>query len=95
MKNEKDFDFCSYNRDELIGQVKTKAAIEGFRAIIPFADRNNRFYASTSFACCMAGVSQRKLSSNCPFKITYVKQHQEGFYRMATAITDSFLRHNH
>lgn len=84
MQNEKDFDFCPFSRDDLIMQVKHKAHIAGFRAIIPFADRNNRFYNSSAFACCMGGSSMRKNSTNCPFKITYVKQHNEGFYRMAT-----------
>jgi hypothetical protein len=73
MENEKDFDFCPYTRDDLVMRVKQISGIAGFRAIIPFADRNNRFYASTAFACCMSGISIRKHASNCPWKVTYIK----------------------
>ena len=73
MANEKEFDFCPFSRDDLIMGVKHKAMEAGFRAIIPFADRNNRFYNSSAFACCMGGVSTKKNASNCPFKVTYVK----------------------
>ena len=73
MDNEKEYDFCPFTREDLIMYVKQKAGIAGFRAIIPFADRNNKYYASTAFACCMSGISLKKASSNCPFKLTYVK----------------------
>lgn len=95
MENEVEFDFCPFTREDLILHVKHKANAVGFRAIIPFADRNNKCYASTAFACCMSGISVKKASSGCPFKVTYVKQHQEGFYRMATEPQDTFLKHNH
>jgi hypothetical protein len=73
MCNENEYNFHPFSRDDLIMGVKTKAYTAGFRAIIPFADRNNKYYSSTSFACCMGGVSVKKVSSNCPFKLTYVK----------------------
>ena len=43
----------------------------------------------------MSGVSLKKVSSGCPFKLTYVKQHNEGFYRIATNKNDTFMMHNH
>jgi hypothetical protein len=55
MPNERDFDFTPFSREELIMSVKQRAHIAGFRAIIPFADKNNRFYHSTAFACCLGG----------------------------------------
>jgi hypothetical protein len=95
MPNEADFNFCPFTREDLIMHVKQRGLVAGFRPIIPFADRNNKYYASTAFACCMSGVSVRKNCTGCPFKVTYVKQHAEGFYRMATEYQDTFLKHNH
>ena len=37
-----EFDFACQQRDELIHLFKTVAAKKGFKAIIPFTDRNNR-----------------------------------------------------
>lgn len=84
-------------REQLVVMVKGLALHSGFRAIIPFADRNNKNLHSTCFTCCMGGVSGvRKVSSSCPFKVTYVKKLLETpFYVMSTAPTESFLRHNH
>lgn len=91
MPNEKEFIDCHpVIREELVRAVKNLANISGFRAILPFADRNNRYYASSSFACCMGGMStERKTSSGCPFKMTYVKHPQEGFYKISTAEADT------
>ena len=77
--------------------VKSLALHSGFRAILPFADRNNRILASTSFTCCMGGMSSvRKVSSACPFKVTYIKRHDnDNFYLMSQSSNASFLRHNH
>jgi hypothetical protein len=95
MPNEQDFDFFPPTRDDLIYQVKQKSFNAGFRAIIPFADRNNRFQHSTSFACCLGGMSSiRKSTTNCPFKATYVRLMNENFYRLSRS-ENSFLMHNH
>ena len=68
-----DFRTQCTTRDELIHVFKSIAAKKGFKAIIPFTDRNNRLSTSTTFCCSLAGESIRKKSTNCPFKVTYVK----------------------
>ena len=74
MPNENDFDCHPVIRDDLVRAVKNLAHIAGFRAILPFADRNNGRYASSSFACSMGGMSMnKKTASGCPFKVTFVK----------------------
>ena len=43
----------------------------------------------------MGGMSSmRKCTTNCPFKATYVRLLNEGFYRLAKN-ENSFLLHNH
>jgi hypothetical protein len=37
----------------------------------------------------------KKASSNCPFKVTYIKQHSEGFYKISREIQDTQIKHNH
>jgi hypothetical protein len=50
-----DFNFLSSSRDELIHIFKSIAAKKGFKAIIPFTDRNNRMSTSSTFCCSLAG----------------------------------------
>ena len=80
MPNEKDFEnLHPATRDKLVVKGKNFAIVAGFRVILPLADRNNLYYASSSFACCMDGISNgKKNSSGCPFKVTYVRHPQDG-----------------
>ncbi|CDW80092.1 UNKNOWN [Stylonychia lemnae] len=87
-----DFNFLSQSRDELIHLFKTVAAKKGFKAIIPFTDRNNRMSTSTSFCCSLAGQSARKKSTNCPFKVTYTKNFADQYYKLEN---NFFSQHNH
>ena len=86
------FDFQTQSRDELIHNLKVVAANAGFKAIIPFTDRNNRISTSTAFCCSLAGTSNRKKSTNCPFKVGYIKYQAEQVYKLQP---DHFPYHNH
>eukprot|EP00347_Sterkiella_histriomuscorum_P005450 403356570 len=80
------------NKQLLDKYLLTTTAKKGFKAIIPFTDRNNRMSTSTAFCCSLAGQSARKKSTNCPFKVTYTKNFQDQYYRME----DNFQsQHNH
>jgi hypothetical protein len=87
-----DFKFLCSTRDELIHVFKSIAAKKGFKAIIPFTDRNNRMSTSTTFCCSLAGQSIRKKSTNCPFKVTYVKNINDHYYNI---LPNFFQYHNH
>lgn len=82
----------SSSRDELIHVFKSIAAKKGFKAIIPFTDRNNRMSTSTTFCCSLAGQSIRKKSTNCPFKVTFSKNFNDQYYLM---MPNFFQYHNH
>ena len=77
-----DFKISAETREQLIHTVKTIAAKIGFKAIIPFSDRNNRTTATSYFCCSLSGVSSRKQSTNCPFKLTYMKTINDPYYRL-------------
>jgi len=47
---------------------------------------------STTFCCSLAGQSIRKKSTNCPFKVTYVKNFNDQYY---TLLPNFFSAHNH
>lgn len=76
------FNFMCESRDSLIAQIKKVSAISGFKAIIPYTDRNNKFSTSITFSCCLASICQRKRATNCPFKITYIKYNGEQYYKL-------------
>ncbi len=47
---------------------------------------------STTFCCSLAGESVRKKSTNCPFKVTYVKNFNDAYYTLLPNFTHF---HNH
>jgi hypothetical protein len=47
---------------------------------------------STTFCCSLAGQSIRKKSTNCPFKVSYVKNFSDQYYTM---LPNYFSAHNH
>ncbi len=79
-------------RENLVHCVKSMAARIGFKAIIPFSDRNNRQTATSYFCCSLSGVSSKRTSTNCPWKITYTKSIQDPMYRCQPDVTSY---HNH
>ena len=87
-----EFNIVVETREQLIHSVKSTAARIGFKAIIPFSDRNNRQTATSYFCCSLSGVSSRRTSTNCPWKLTYMKSIQDPFYRMQPDYTS---HHNH
>jgi hypothetical protein len=90
--NFHEFNINVETREQLIHSVKSLAARVGFRAILPFSDRCNRTTAITYFCCSMSGSSARKASTNCPFKLTYMKTYLEPVYKLQADYTSY---HNH
>ena len=90
--NFHEFNIVVETREQLIHSVKSIAARIGFKAIIPFSDRNNRQTATSYFCCSLSGVSSKRTSTNCPFKLTYTKSIQDPFYRLQQ---DHTSHHNH
>jgi hypothetical protein len=80
--NFHEFNVNVETREQLIHSVKSIAAKMGFKAILPFSDRCNRTTAITYFCCSMSGQSTRKQSTNCPFKLTYMKTYLEPVYKI-------------
>ena len=69
-------------RENLVHCVKSLAASIGFKAIIPFSDRNNRQSATSYFCCSLSGVSSKRTNTSCPWKLTYTKVIQDPVYRL-------------
>ena len=90
--NFHEFNMVVQTREQLIHTVKSTAARIGFKAIIPFSDRNNRHTATSYFCCSLSGSSVRKVATNCPFKLTYTKSVTDPLYRLQN---DFRSFHNH
>ena len=90
--NFHEFNISVETREQLIHSVKSTAARLGFKAILPFSDRCNRTTAITYFCCSMSGMSSRKLATNCPWKLTYMKTYIDPLYKLQADYTSY---HNH
>ena len=68
---------------------------QGFKALCPYNDTSNKLYTCITMMCALCGsLTLKKNSTNCPFKLTYIKLHHELNYRLV-GFPQSFVHHNH
>ena len=87
-----DFNFTSKSRITLIEEMKNLSMTRGFKSIIPISDKNTGHGGiKTTFGCNMSGVTMRKLTTRCPFRMEYKKEHEHAYF----VLKEMYPYHNH